>query len=83
MPRRSRDSRRRSLRLHRLPRPGELSPFLWRSHHIYAALFALALIALAVVGSFLAVRDGDAWVIPFLLARGVLGVMLLRVPIGA
>jgi len=51
--------------------------------HIYAALFALALIALAVVGPFLAVRDGEAWVIPFLLACGVLGVMLLRLLIGA
>ncbi|MET4053169.1 hypothetical protein ABID81_002544 [Frigoribacterium sp. PvP054] len=51
--------------------------------HIYAALFALVLIALAVVGPFLAVRDGEAWVIPFLLACGVLGVMLLRLLIGA
>jgi len=46
--------------------------------HVYAALFAAGLIVLAVVGPLLAVRDGEVWVIPFLLASGVLGVMLLR-----
>jgi hypothetical protein len=51
--------------------------------HIYAALFALVLIAVAVVGPFLAVRYGEAWVIPFPLACGVLGAMILRLLIGA
>jgi hypothetical protein len=51
--------------------------------HVYAALFSAGLIVLAVVGPFLAVRDGEAWVTPFLLASGVLGAMLLRLLIVA
>jgi hypothetical protein len=51
--------------------------------HAYASLFAVALIGLALIGPFFAVRDGESWVIPFLLICGAGGALIIRIEIGA
>jgi hypothetical protein len=51
--------------------------------HANASLFAVALIALAVVEPFFAIRDGEDRVIPFLVMCGAGGALIIRVEIGA